>query len=150
MSHVFDLESTRKQQILVEYLTATGSGFAVNPQGEQVFMNKRLIDAMGVKPGDYYNAYLLPNYEDKRDQIPWRAMRVEPVEVNLDLSHVAGSAIENAIVDYMRDVGSDGVFETCDIADALDLDFDQVNQTLHDHPDLFERVDAFVLHPDVK
>lgn len=150
MSHVFDLESTRKQQILVEYLTATGSGFAINPQGEQVFMNKRLIDAMGVKPGDYYEAYLLPNYADKRDQIPWRAMRVEPVEVDLDLSHVAGSAIENAIVDYMRDVDSEGVFEVCDISDDMDLDFKQVEEALKNNPDLFERVDAYVLHPKAK
>lgn len=150
MSHVFDVDSTRKQQILVEYLTATGSGFAVNPQGEQVFMNKRLIDAMNVQPGDYYNAYLLPNYEDKREQIPWRAMRVEPVDVDLDLSHVAGSAIENAIVDYMRDIDSDGIFEVCDISDDMDLDFKQVEEALKNNPDLFERVDAYVLHPKAK
>jgi len=150
MSHVFDIDNTRRQQILVEYLTATGSGFAVTPQGEQVFMNKRLIDAMSVQPGDYYNAYLLPNYADKRDQIPWRAMRVEPVEVGIDLSHVAGSAIENAIVDYMRDVDSDGVFEVCDISDDMDLDFKQVEEALKNNPDLFERVDAYVLHPKAK
>ena len=74
MTHVFDVSNTWKQQIMVEYITETGSGFAVNPEGEQVFMNKRLIDAMEVEPGNTYEAFLLPNYPDKRDQIPWRVM----------------------------------------------------------------------------
>jgi hypothetical protein len=78
MSQIFDINSTRRQQVLVEYLTATGSAFAVTPQGEQVFMNKRLVDTMGVLAGDIYEAFLLPNYPDKQASIPWRAMRVEP------------------------------------------------------------------------
>ena len=75
MSHVFNIDNTRRQQIMVEYITETGSGFAVT-DGEQVFMNKRLVDTMDVQPGDIYDAFLLPNYPDKRDAIPWRAMRV--------------------------------------------------------------------------
>ena len=59
MTHVFDVSNTRKQQIMVEYITETGSGFAVNPEGEQVFMNKRLVDAVDVQPGDTYEAFLL-------------------------------------------------------------------------------------------
>ena len=78
MSQIFDLDTTRQQQIIVEYLTPTGSAFAVNPQGEQVFLNSRLVVAMKVQAGDIYNAFLLPNYPDKKDQIPWRAMRVDP------------------------------------------------------------------------
>ena len=89
MNHVFDVDNTRRQQIIVEYLTPTGSGFGVTPEGEQVFMNKRLVDAMNVQAGDIYNAFLLPNYPDKRDSIPWRAMRVEPAEVQLALGQVA-------------------------------------------------------------
>ena len=52
MSHVFNIDNTRRQQIMVEYITETGSGFAVTPDGEQVFMNKRLVDTMDVQPGD--------------------------------------------------------------------------------------------------
>ena len=87
MNQIFDLNETRRQQIIVEYLTPTGSGFAVTPKGDQVFLNARLVNTMNVQPGDMFNAFLLPNYPDKREQIPWRAMRVEPVHVNLDLAH---------------------------------------------------------------
>jgi len=66
MTHVFDISNTRKQQIIVEYITDSGSGFAVNPQGEQVFMNARLVNAMKVEPGDSYDAFLLPNYRQTR------------------------------------------------------------------------------------
>lgn len=92
MNQIFDLNTTRRQQIIVEYLTPTGSGFAVTPQGEQVFLNARLVSTMNVQPGDIYNAFLLPNYPDKREQIPWRAMRVEPAQVDLDLAHVKDDA----------------------------------------------------------
>ena len=70
MTHVFNIDNTRRQQIMVEYITETGSGFAVTPDGEQVFMNKRLVDTMDVQPGDIYDAFLLPNYPDKRGRNP--------------------------------------------------------------------------------
>ena len=54
MTQLFDLSATRRQQVLVEYLTATGSAFAVTPQGEQVFLNKRLVETMEVLAGDIY------------------------------------------------------------------------------------------------
>lgn len=74
---IFDTESTKQVQILVEYVTDTGSAFAVTPQGDTVFLNARLVNRMNVEAGDVYNAFLLPNYPDKRDDTPWRAMRVE-------------------------------------------------------------------------
>ena len=67
---VFDLSQTRKQQILVEYLTDTGSAFAVTPHGEQVFLNRRLVEKMNLEGGEVLDAFLLPNYPDKRETIP--------------------------------------------------------------------------------
>ena len=52
MNQIFDLNETRRQQIIVEYLTPTGSGFAVTPKGDQVFLNSRLVSTMKVQPGD--------------------------------------------------------------------------------------------------
>ncbi len=150
MSHVFDINTTRRQQILVEYMTPAGSGFAITPQGEQVFMNKRLIDAMNVQEGDVYDAYLLPNYPDKREVIPWRAMRVEPTDVKLDLKHVTEDRLPNAIVDYIRDVEPDGIFDALDIAEALEIDQKHVEQVLADNPDMFEPCQAYTLNVNLR
>jgi|TARA_E500000305_G_scaffold111360_2_gene123007 hypothetical protein len=69
-------------QILVEYLSDMGSAFAITPQGDQVFLNERLVSRMDVQPGDVFDAYLVLNYPDKRDITKWRAMRVvSPDEV---------------------------------------------------------------------
>jgi len=48
MNQIFDLNETRRQQVIVEYLTPTGSGFAVTPKGDQVFLNSRLVTTMKV------------------------------------------------------------------------------------------------------
>ena len=137
MSHVFNVNDTRKQQIIVEYLTPTGSGFAVTPSGDQVFMNKRLVDTMKVQAGDIYNAFLLPNYPDKRDTIPWRAMRVEPTKVKLDLSHVAVDSDLQNIIEYMRGYEEGSNFTAAELADALDMPFGVVEDLCSKHKDTF-------------
>tara|TARA_R110002074_G_scaffold9470_1_gene37380 strand:+ start:250 stop:693 length:444 start_codon:yes stop_codon:yes gene_type:complete len=142
MSQIFDLDTTRQQQIIVEYLTPTGSAFAVNPQGEQVFLNSRLVVAMKVQAGDIYNAFLLPNYPDKKDQIPWRAMRVEPEQVDLELGHVKKDSLFNRIEAYMRSNDKYGAYEACEIAEDLEVDQDDVTAVLKES---FDRVDAYVL-----
>jgi hypothetical protein len=66
MTQVFDVTSTNRTQIMVEYSTDTGSAFAVTPAGEQVFINARIVSRMELKEGRIYEAFLVPNYEDKR------------------------------------------------------------------------------------
>lgn len=87
--------ATEKQRILVEYVTLAGSAFAVNLKGETVFINSRIVERMNVAPDKEYDAYLLPNYSDKRDQTPWRAMRLEssddPVDVEVSTADVLSS-----------------------------------------------------------
>jgi hypothetical protein len=142
MSHVFDINTTRRQQILVEYLTPAGSGFAITPQGEQVFMNKRLIDAMNVKEGDIYDAYLLPNYPDKQSQIPWRAMRVEPTNEgmqDLSLDHVISDSVVNKLVKYMEEQGQDLPHNAHIMAEDLELDPEMVVEKMNNNPDIFYR-----------
>ena len=68
---------TTKMPAVVETNTFSGSAFAVNSQGEQIFINSRIMERMELKTGDQVTAYVLPNYSDKRDIIPWRAMRVD-------------------------------------------------------------------------
>ena len=150
MTHVFDVSNTRKQQIMVEYITETGSGFAVNPEGEQVFMNKRLIDAVDVQPGDTYEAFLLPNYPDKRDQIPWRAMRVEPIQIDLDLNHVRLDSLINRIVKWMSDSDPGIPFTASEVAEGVDEELEVVQPLLEMNQQLFLKTDAYVLLPTDK
>jgi len=150
MTHVFDVSNTRKQQIMVEYITETGSGFAVNPEGEQVFMNKRLIDAVDVQPGDTYEAFLLPNYPDKRDQIPWRAMRVEPIQIDLDLNHVRLDSLVNRIVKWMSDSDPGVPFTASEVAEGVDEELETVQPLLEMNQQLFLKTDAYVLLPTDK
>ena len=150
MTHVFDVSNTRKQQIMVEYITETGSGFAVNPEGEQVFMNKRLIDAMEVEPGNTYEAFLLPNYPDKRDQIPWRAMRVEPIQIDLDLNHVRLDSLINRIVKWMSDSDPGIPFTASEVAEGVDEELETVQPLLEMNQQLFFKTDAYVLLPTDK
>ena len=150
MTHVFDVSNTRKQQIMVEYITETGSGFAVNPEGEQVFMNKRLVDAVDVQPGDTYEAFLLPNYPDKRDQIPWRAMRVEPIQIDLDLNHVRLDSLINRIVKWMSDSDPGVPFTASEVAEGVDEELETVQPLLEMNQQLFLKTDAYVLLPTDK
>ena len=147
MSQVFDIDSTRKQQIIVEYITPSGSGFAVNPQGEQVFMNARLVNAMKVEAGDTFDAFLLPNYPDKKEIIPWRAMRVEPIQVDLGLGHVSGDKKPNRIIEYIQ-AHDDGIAWTItELSEDLEMPFDEVKDILDEHSKSFMKVDAYILLP---
>jgi len=152
MNQIFDLNETRRQQIIVEYLTPTGSGFAVTPKGDQVFLNARLVTTMNVQPGDILNAFLLPNYPDKRDQIPWRAMRVEPVHVDLDLSHVKDEANLKKIIDYLQRFDESESqfrhFTAAELADALEIPFGVVEDLCKANQDIFFEQDTYSLHLD--
>ena len=150
MTNIFDIDTTRKQQIIVEYITDTGSGFAVNPKGEQVFMNARLVTAMKVEPGDSYDAFLLPNYPDKREQIPWRAMRVEPIELDLDMTHVSVDRKANAMIEYMQLDMAGVAYTAREISEELQMDHTEVLAILEKMPETFTKVDAYILLPTDK
>ena len=145
MNQIFDLNETRRQQVIVEYLTPTGSGFAVTPKGDQVFLNARLVTTMNVQPGDIFNAFLLPNYPDKRDQIPWRAMRVEPVHVDLDLAHVTNIDIEDEVAMYIKSNGIDFPYTPSMIAADIDREEFEVIEAMERNKNRFYKVDAYML-----
>jgi hypothetical protein len=116
-------------------------------------MNARLVNAMKVEPGDSYDAFLLPNYPDKREQIPWRAMRVEPIELDLDMTHVSVDRKANAIIEYMEYASGDvtGVAYTArEISEELQMDHTEVLAILEKMPQTFTKIDAYILLPTDK
>ncbi len=64
------------KQILVEYLTSSGSAFAITEEGEHGFLSKRHVIRMDVQPGDIGEAHVLLNYAATRYKIKYQAMRI--------------------------------------------------------------------------
>lgn len=75
---------TTRMPVIIDIITYTGSAFAVNDKGEQVFVNQRIVERCNLTEGQEAVAHVFPNYEDKRASIPWRAMRVDiPREIGI-------------------------------------------------------------------
>jgi len=113
-------------------------------------MNARLVNAMKVEPGDSYDAFLLPNYPDKREQIPWRAMRVEPIELDLDMTHVSVDKKVNRIIEYMQLDMAGVAYTAREISEELQMDHTEVLAILEKMPETFTKVDAYILLPTDK
>lgn len=76
---------TQTKDVFIDDLTIAGSAFGSTADGEAVFVNSRIVEAVKIKGGDYVRVMVLPNYADKRDRVQWRAVRAE----------VIGSAFED-------------------------------------------------------
>jgi hypothetical protein len=70
------MESATHRRVTIHEVVDSGSAFGVTEDGDMVFINQRIVSAMDVKSGDVWDAYLLLNYPDKREMIPWRALRL--------------------------------------------------------------------------
>ena len=70
--------TTTKEEanIKIDFLTYSGSAFGLCDNGDQVFINSRIVDKMQLQEGDICKALLLENFEDKKAITPWRAVRV--------------------------------------------------------------------------
>jgi hypothetical protein len=65
---------------VVDEITFSKSAFATSvATGDVIFINARIVNAVGIDRGQRRKFIVLPNYEDKQAQgVMWRAMRVEP------------------------------------------------------------------------
>jgi hypothetical protein len=69
--------NTTAMSVIIESRTYSDSAFGANDEGEAVFFNKRIVDRMDLQEGQMVFAHCIPNYEDKREHIPWRCIRIE-------------------------------------------------------------------------
>lgn len=121
-NQIFD---TTKKPIVVEMMTYSGSAFGVTPDGEQVFINSRIVDLLKLKEGMPMMGFLLPNYADKRDTTPWRAMRLEPLPETQDQEpRTEAPEPVDAATNILATIRSEpeGYFTTVDLAEELGLD----------------------------
>ena len=138
---------THAMQIMVEDISLAGSAFASNEEGDTVFLNKRLVERLALEGGEILMAQCIPNYEDKRDAIPWRCIRAAVLNVapassiNPDSQRIgirvdlvaAKPSIDDRIHDYMRKeseeskiLDADHFISAGEVADALSINVDDV------------------------
>lgn len=115
---------TTALNIVIENTTHAGSGFGITDQGEAVFLSRRQMEVMEIEIGDLLTAHCIPNYEDKRDQIPWRAIRVDRGSVTQDpVDEPKGptaAEIEQTIEEILDTF--DDFFTTKELADNVGTD----------------------------
>ena len=135
---------TQKAPAIVEIITYSGSAFAVNEMGQQIFINSRIVDRCDLSEGTEVLAHIVPNYQDKRDHIPWRALRVEvPRKIDVQAT-VAGietvmpapqptktdpSWLEERIFELLAN--EDSYWTTVEIAEQMDIDTKTAGNALH-------------------
>lgn len=67
---------TQQMRVMIDDMSQAGSAFGSAENGEVVFLNQRLVERMSLEIGDIFEAYVIPNYVDKRKEVPWRAVKV--------------------------------------------------------------------------
>jgi len=111
---------TKIMKIMVEEITYANSAFATNEQGDAVFLNTRIVERMNLEGGEILMAHCIPNYEDKRDQIPWRCVRVGTSE-----GHPEDLALPLSIIDdfMLRSLESGPIqyWSVAELAEILEL-----------------------------
>jgi hypothetical protein len=65
---------TYEMPVLIENFHYSKSAFGVNEEGELVFFNARISEKLEFNLGDIVSAKCIPNYEDKRSDVPWRCI----------------------------------------------------------------------------
>ena len=121
---------TNKMRVMIEGLTYTGSAFGSNEAGDSVFFNQRLVERVSLDVGDIVEAHTIANYEDKRAETPWRAIRVsaekqsspEEVAPEVDQPKLRSAAeLDQEILHLLRDEEV-SYWTSSDLADAVDAD----------------------------
>jgi len=139
------------KRVLVEELTYSGSAFGVLANGEGVFINSRIVDKMELAPGTAVHAQVLPNFSDKRDQIPWRVVNVQ-AETADELQPTPTSEPEPEVNDHEDDIDVK-IFDVLEAAgrpltmreifDATDLHLPDIRSSLHRQRELVSKVEVF-------
>ena len=108
-------------RVLIESVSYTGSAFGSNEKGDIVFFNQRLVEKIGLDMGDVAVAHVIPNYEDKRQETPWRAIR-STIEKDAPLPVQRTPArLDGEVLELLQDTEV-SYWTSSDLADASDTD----------------------------
>lgn len=143
------------KRVLVEELTYSGSAFGVLANGEGVFINSRIVDKMELSPGTAVHAQVLPNFSDKREQIPWRVVNVQAetadelqptpktesvVRMDVDQAEYEDD-IDVKIFDVLEEAGRPLTMR--EIFDATNFHLPEIRASLHRQRELVSKVEVF-------
>jgi hypothetical protein len=118
---------TEVKEVIIEETTYSDSAFGVTEEGDGVFFNARIVQRMGLKGGQTVQAYLVPTFPDKRDSIPWRAMRVEVTHEQENIEVVSHTLLDKVHRLLKED---NGYWTLTELAEELDEDTDVVRTVL--------------------
>ena len=118
---------TEVKEVIIEETTYSDSAFGVTEEGDGVFFNARIVQRMGLKGGQTVQAYLVPNFPDKRDSIPWRAMRVEVTHDQENIEVVSHTLLDKIHRLLKED---NGYWTLTELAEELDEETDVVRTVL--------------------
>tara|TARA_R100001377_G_C3182703_1_gene107297 strand:+ start:856 stop:1299 length:444 start_codon:yes stop_codon:yes gene_type:complete len=138
------------KRVLVEELTYSGSAFGVLANGEGVFINSRIVEKMELSPGTAVYAQVLPNFTDKKDNIPWRVVNVvvddveeatfvQQIDVHADTS--ADDDVDVKIFDVLDEAKKPMTIR--EIFEATDLHLPDIRSSLHRQRELVSKVEVF-------
>jgi hypothetical protein len=136
------MESATHRRVTIHEVVDSGSAFGVTHDGDMVFINQRIVSAMGVQPGDVWDAYLLLNFPDKREMIPWRALRLS-TEGQEPLSKIKKEVDEKLLHAIVRLLNNEGYLTAAEIAETLDVPLVDVYRTLKNQPGMIMSVPAY-------
>ncbi len=118
---------TEVKEVIIEETTYSDRAFGVTEEGDGVFFNARIVQRMGLKGGQTVQAYLVPNFPDKRDSIPWRAMRVEVTHEQENIEVVSHTLLDKIHRLLKED---NGYWTLTELAEELDEETDVVRTVL--------------------
>lgn len=136
------MESATHRRVTIHEVVDSGSAFGVTEDGDMVFINQRIVSAMDVKAGDVWDGYLLLNYPDKREMIPWRALRLS-TEGQEPLAKVKKAVDEQLLHAIVRLLNNEGYLTAAEIAETLDVPLVDVYRTLKNEPGIIMSVPAY-------
>ena len=109
-------------QILIENVTYAGSAFGITDKGEAVFINKRIVENQKIEIEDVITAHCVPNYEDKRDDIPWMCIRAErPQPEPKPEPERTAEDINQAALKFLKE-DPENFWTTAEVAEDIDAD----------------------------
>lgn len=132
-------------QIIITNAHPHGFCFACDVESrDQVFIPVHIAEGHNLKPGDYIDAVLVPNYQDKSDRgTPWQAVKLHRdsalevpnnqvcEEVLLDKLQTLNQ--EELDVEVLRLIMSGGYHTTAEISDYVDVDHKTVGNSAMRH-----------------
>jgi hypothetical protein len=131
------------RRVVVAEVVDSGSAFGMTEEGDMVFINQRIVSSINAQAGENYEAFLLPNYPDKREMIPWRALRLVPE--GQDPRAKKPPVDEQLLHAIVRLLNNEGYLTAGEIAETLNAPLIDVHRSLEGGHGMIMSVPAYFI-----